>query len=143
MKKFSVLFVLIALIATTGITKAQSSSALSGKTFILVMKDASGHGDEIKDQMSFNNGQVTSSYLALYGYPSATVSENARSNGAGFSFTATGAAGTLVYEGVLEEEYLSGSIQVTDKSGQQTTMYFRGATEAAWKTMTGETQVAE
>ena len=139
MKKFNILFVLIALIATTGISQAQSSSALSGKTFILVMKDGDGLSDEIKDQMTFNNGQVTSSYMSLYGYPSVTVSENARSNGAGFSFTATGAAGTLIYEGVIEDEYMSGSIQVTDKNGHQSTMYFRGATETTWKVMTGQT----
>ncbi len=143
MKKFSVLFVLIALIATTGITQAQSSSALSGKTFILIMKDGTGYGDEIKDQMKFNNGQVTSSNMSMFGFTSASVTENARMNGAGFTFTASGSAGTRIYEGILEEEYISGTIQVTDKNGQQSTMVFRGATEAAWKAMTGQTQVAE
>lgn len=144
MKKFSVLFVLIALIATTGITKAQSTSALSGKTFVLIMKDDAGLGEEIMDNMTFSNKQVSSQNMSLFEFAVTSYTETLLPNGAQFSFTATSPNGaSRTYSGTLEDQVIYGTIQVTDNNGQQSAMVFRGATEAAWRAMTGQTENAE
>lgn len=139
MKYFSILLVLAALVTTSGIATAQSPAALDGKTYTFVMKNGNGLEEEILDNLTFENGQVSSTVYTLQGFGNASYSTNSArgtsASGTGVAFTLNKGSETCVYDGVIEGEYITGSIEVTNAAGDKTTMYFRGASTPVWEQM--------
>lgn len=139
MKYFSILLVLAALVTTSGIATAQSPAALDGKTYTFVMKNGNGMEEEILDNLTFQSGQVTSTVYATQGFSGAAYTTNSArgtsASGTGVAFTLSKGSETCVYDGVIEGEYITGSIEVTNAAGDKTTMYFRGASTPVWEQM--------
>lgn len=139
MKYFSILLVLAALVTTSGIATAQSPAALDGKTYTFVMKNGNGLEEEIFDNLTFASGQVSSTVYSAQGFGGAAYTTNSArgtaASGMGVAFTLNKGSETCVYDGVIEGEYITGSIEVTNAAGDKTTMYFRGATTPVWEQM--------
>lgn len=139
MKYFNILLVLTVLLASSGIAIAQSPAALDGKTYTFVMKNGNGMEEEIIDNLTFQNGQVSSTVYSAQGFGGAAYTTNSArgtaASGMGVAFTLNKGSETCIYDGVIEGEYITGSIEVTNAAGDKTTMYFRGATTPVWEQM--------
>ncbi|HMT29123.1 MAG TPA: hypothetical protein PKD91_07580 [Bacteroidia bacterium] len=132
MKYISSLFVLIALF-TVGTVKAQPSSKLNGTSYTFVMKDAVNGGEELFDQITFTNNQVSSQTFSKAGYSSSKFIEKNGVNTSNFEFTLSSAnEGTRLYRGKVEGTNIDGTIIITGKNGAQVTYAFRGMTTAEW-----------
>ena len=129
MKYFSLLLVLAALF-TTGNASAQDASRLNGKSFTYIMKNADGTGEEIQDQIRFNNNTMISDRLYNAAKPSfGKVMEKNAGESSVFQVTMVGANGdTYKYNCNVNGKFMDGTIQKIDASGKMTEMVMRGMT---------------
>jgi hypothetical protein len=142
MKYISTLFVVVALL-TVSTVNAQTASKLNSQSYTYVMKDMSGLGPEIIDQMSFGVGEATSGELGKTGYSKGKVVEKNAGATSTFEITFNNAAkGTYVYKGTAAGVTIDGTIDVTDVNGVQTTMAFRGMLTEEWNNMIKEKEAA-
>ncbi len=131
MKYISTLVVAIAIMAV-GTVNAQTASKLNGQSYTYVMKDISGAGPEIIDEITFGVGEASSKELGNSGYSKGKVVERNAGASSDFELTFTKANATYVYQGKAEGTTIDGTITVTDANGATTTMAFRGMLTEEW-----------
>jgi hypothetical protein len=132
MKYISTLFVIVALFTVGKVNAQTTSSKLNGTSYTFVMKDVNG-GEEMFDQITFDNDKVTSQSFSKAGYSSNKFIEKNGVNTSNFEFTLSSPKdGTRLYRGKVEGNNIDGTIIITDKNGQQVTYAMRGMTTAEW-----------
>ena len=128
MKYFSILFVVAALFVS-GSSLAQSSR-LNGKTFTYVMNTTDGMGEMIEDRLVFSNNTMSSDrYTVTAKTRQGKVAEKAAGETSTFETTVTGSNNeTVTYKCTVEGNYIHGTVEIKDASGNITEMVMRGMT---------------
>jgi hypothetical protein len=136
MKTVKALLILFTMLVST--TMFAQNSKLSGKEFTVVINKMDNPSPEtqITDVITFDNSTVQSKEYQKSGFESGKFIEKNADARTAFEATLTGkTAGSVVYNGQMEDNHIWGTVVITRQGQAPETYSFRGMTTQLWNAM--------